>query len=541
MDTTLPPNQRQGLTLKALLLNGMQWICLVCWVAQLLIDNSHDNLIPVTLVVASTSLVLQYLRLSPAMTTQPLSSFALLGFTASSQFVALAVQTTDLAPFVQYLRAPTLTFTTLAITHCVVVLAHFVYRNFTPLSDSSSFIARKLLSPLNIHRIPTPAAIWLLASVGILSSLFGGGGFGDVGGKFLAGFVFLTWIPYLIPIYINIVGPTYCNPRRQYALLFIHTGVIIILAMIKNGRAMLFLAPIQLTFLYIIESCRAPKPLSRRVAAGLVISAITGVMVMPSLSDMVTAMEISRAKRDKASPTEMIQETFEAFIDKTRIQQYREASRGRFIYTPYDETYLSNPLFSRFTETKFHDNMIYLGSLFDESERDMLIKNQIGKIQAIFPQNIYDLLEIKFQKEDYAYSNGDFYLYLGQGVNFGGYATGSIWADMYVIFGIWFPVFLFALMTVVFILMDANSRFGPGYFISPIALCTMWHLYLYGIGGESIAVKISQIIRGTIQPVALYALVVFAVYALLNLFQRQAFVPLGEPRTGTPPQPVHAN
>lgn len=540
MDTPLHQTQQQGLTLKTLLLNGMQLVCLICWLAQLLIDSSHDNLIPVTLVVASTSLVLQYLRLSQAMATQPLTSFTLLGFTASSQFVALVVQTTELAPFIQYLRAPTLTFTILAITHCAVVLAHFVYRNFTPLSGASNFIARKILSPINIHRIPTPAAIWLLASIGIFSILFGGGGFGDVGGKFLAGFAFLLWIPYLIPIYIKIVGPNYCIPRQQYALLILYTGGIVALAMIKNARAMLFAAPIQLTFLYVIESCRVPEPLSRRVVTGLVISAITGLMIMPSLSDMVIAMEISRAKRATASPTEMIQETFETFVDKNRIQQYREASRGRFIYTPYDETYLSNPLLSRFTETKFHDNMIYFGSLFDQSERDLLIANQIGKIQAIVPQNFYDLLGIKFQKRDYEYSSGDYYIYLDHGTDLGGYATGSIWADMYVIFGVWFPVFVFALMTIVFILTDANSRFGPGYFICPIALCAMWPLYLYGIGGESISFKINQITRGTIQPAALYALVVFVVYALLHMFRRPAFVPLGEPHAAIP-QPVHSH
>lgn len=528
-----------GLTLKALLLNGLQAICLACWLTQAIIDGSQENLLSVSLVVASTSLVLQYLRLSQAMVTQPLTSFTLLGFTASSQFVALLAQTTELTPFTQYLRAPTLTFTILAVVHCVVVLAHFVYRHFTPLTNASHFIARKILSPLNIHRIPTPQAIWLMAAIGFMAAIFGGGGFGDVGGKLLAGFTFLMWVPYLIPIYTKVAGPTYCNPRQQYTLLIAYTVGIIAFAMIKNARAMMFAAPIQLAFLFVLESCRVPTPLSRRTVTGLAGAALAGLLVMPSLTDMVTAMEISRAKRATATAKEMIQDTVETFLDKDRLRLYREASRGRFIYVRYDESYLSNPLLARFTETKFHDNMIYFGSLLDDAGRDALIDNQLGKMLAIVPQNIFDFLEIKFKKRDYEYSSGDYYIFLDQGTDFGGFATGSIWADMYVIFGVWFPVALFALITVVFILMDANSRFGPGMFICPTALCALWPLYLYGIGGESISFKVQQITRGTIQPALLYALITFTVFALLHLLQRQAFVSLVDTSDNQNPDAAH--
>lgn len=540
MVTTQPFAPSAGLTLKALLLNGLQAICLACWLAQWIIDGSPENLLAVSLVVASTSLVLQYLRLSQAMVTQPLSSFTLLGFTASSQFMALIAQTTELTSFTQYLRAPTLTFTVLAVVHCVVVLAHFVYRHFTPLTNASHFLARKILSPLNIHRIPTPAAIWMLASIGFMAAIFGGGGFGDVGGKLVAGFTFLMWVPYLIPIYAKVVGPSYGNPRHQYTLLIAYTIGIIAFAMVRNARAMLFAAPIQLTFLFILESCRVPTPLSRRVVTGLAVAALAGLLLMPSLADMVTAMEISRAKRATATPQEMIQDTVETFLDKDRLRLYREASRGRFIYVRYDESYLSNPLLARFTETKFHDNMIYFGSVLDDAGRDALIDNQLGKMLAIVPQNVFDFLEIKFQKRNYEYSSGDFYIFLNQGTEFGGFATGSIWADMYVIFGVWFPVVLFALITVVFILMDANSRFGPGMFICPSALCALWPLYLYGIGGESISFKIQQITRGTVQPALLYAAVTFAVFALLHLLKRQAFVPLTVAASGAKPTgPAH--
>ncbi|WP_210497633.1 hypothetical protein, partial [Microvirga antarctica] len=91
---------------------------------------------------------------------------------------------------------------------------------------------------------------------------------------------------------------------------------------------------------------------------------------------------------------------------------------------PYDERYLSNPLFGRLTETKFHDNMLYFGSLFGDDDRERLITNQIDKMVAIVPQNFLDFLGIKLKKDDYFYSNGDFYASLNHGGALGGYATG---------------------------------------------------------------------------------------------------------------------
>ena len=538
MDTNPPTSRQSQLTLKALLLNGMQALCLICWLAQCVIDSSTDNLLPVTLIVASTSLVLQYLRLSAAMTTQPLTAFTLLGFTSSSQFVALVFQTFDWVPMVQYLRSPMLTFGVLAIVHVTVVLAHFVYRNFAPLANIPKVIAVKVLSPLKIHSIPTPMTVWLMSALGVLAAVMGGGSFGDAGGKFLAGFSFLLWVPYLIPIYAKIVGPSYCDMKKQYTMLALYTLVIVAIALSRNIRSMLLIGPIQLTFLFVLESCRTAEPVSRRTLKALAVGAITAAIAIPAMSDLAIAMEIAREKRDTSTAAEVAKETADIFFDKTRISQYRAASRGTYINLTYDETYLSNPLFARFTETKFHDNMIYFGSLFSEEDRLRLIDNQTDKVKAILPQNVYDALGIKFNKNDFVFSTGDYYRYIDHGGAFGGFATGSIWADMYVVFGVWFPFVLFVLITVVFVLMDANGRFDAGHFICPAALCALWPLYLYGIGGESISFKVNQITRGTLQPWVLYALVVLSIYAMLQLFRREAFVSVGTPAPDTKTQPA---
>lgn len=139
------------LTFKSFLLGSLQVLCLLCLFAQIAINDQLDNVVSVVLVVLSSSLLIQYLWRSQAMATHPLSSLALLGFTASSQLVALLTQTGSWAPFTQYLRAPVLTFSVLATVHVTAVLAHFVFRHFAPLRHASQFIAEKIYGPLNLH------------------------------------------------------------------------------------------------------------------------------------------------------------------------------------------------------------------------------------------------------------------------------------------------------------------------------------------------------------------------------------------------------
>lgn len=520
------PNSRT--TVKSVLMWGIQALCLLAWLAQLLIDRSSENLIAATLVLASTSLLVQYLRVSAAMTTHPLSSFALLGFSASSQFISLLAQSADGAPFTQYLRAPLLTFSVLAAAHVAAVAAHFTYRNFTPFNGASEFIAQKIYGPLQLHRIPTPLALWIFAGIGLSATFLGGGASGDVSGKLLAGFTYFIWAPYLIPLYISVVGEKYCNKKQQILFLGIHTLGIIAIALVKNYRAVLFAAPVQLVFLFTIYYCRDTKPASKQFLQRIVLGATMSLFFLPIMADIVTAMEIARAGREKSTPMEMVEKTFETFADKPGLQKYRDDGALTILLKPYDERYLSNPLFGRLTETKFHDNMLYFGSLFGDDDRERLITNQIDKMVAIVPQNFLDFLGIKLKKYDYFYSNGDFYASLNHGGALGGYATGSIWADLFVVFGNWLPFVAFIMLTPVFILMDALSRFDKGLFICPAALCGMWQLYLYGIGGESIVAKVNQLTRGTLQQVVLYAVMVFVTAALLQLFRRQAFVPLAD-------------
>jgi hypothetical protein len=505
------------LSYRSLLLGGLQLLAVVCLLAQLVIAPEADNIDCVAMVVLTSSLMLQYLWHSEAMTEYPLSSLALLGFTASSQFVALVSQTVDGAPFVEHLRAPLLTFSVLGVAHLSALLAHFIYRKFLPLSGSASFIATRLYAPMNIHRIPTPAAVWLLGGIGMVSFIGGGGDMGDVGGKFLAALGFLVWMPFMLPLYRDLLGERYASIKVHMPFIIGWALVIAAVAVARNNRATIFVGPVQLAIVFLVFKCREKQLVSTRFIKNLVLSAVAMAVLMPQLSDLMLAMQITREQRGTISAKEQLKETLDVFVDKHRIHQLREAGLASVGTEMYDEVYLSNALMSRFTETKFHDNMLFFGQQFGDEEKAGIIDHQLLRVVALLPQNVLDALDIKLDKYSLGYSNGDFYVNRATGAPMGSFLTGSVWADIHVLTGSWMPMATLVLLWMIFITLDSLTRFEPGKFISPIGLCTAYMVYLNGVGGDSIFTKFSQVTRGNLQQVLLYALASLAVVQALRM------------------------
>lgn len=525
--TTTSADVIPWLTYRSLLLGSLQVLAVLCMLAQVAIDPSADNLECSALVLASSTLMLQYLWRSAAMTTHPLSSLALLGFTASSQLVAFISQTVELAPFIQYLRTPQLTFTVLAVAHVTAVAAHFAYRHFQPLGGSATFLAEKVLAPLNIHRVPTPEAIWLLGAVGFVGMLLGAGGgvSGDVGGKFLHGLSFLAWLPFMLPLFRDLQGNAYVSLQKHLPFLVLWTLMIAALALAKNHRATMLVGPIQLALVFLVYKCRGNQPVSRSLLKGLPVAIVGMALLMPHISDLLLSMQLARDKRGTISKYEQLVETFEVFKDKNRLAISRELAVDTLSTTLYDETYLSNTALTRFTETKFHDNMLYFGQHLTETDTKGLVQQQLDRAVALLPQNVLDAFDIKLDKiRTMSYSNGDYYIHRAIGAPLGALVTGSMWADLYVLAGLWMPFAAAIMFWLVFIALDCLSRFGPGQFISPMALCTAYMVYINGLTGESIFMKFAFVTRGTLQPILLYAICLAVTAFLLQLFRKSAWV-----------------
>lgn len=488
------------------------------------LGRDPDNVISVVCTVASSGLMLLYVWRSNALVTHPMSALALLGMTITSQMASLLIQTMDLTSFTRWLRAPVMTFSLLAMLHVVAIATHWSYRHLTSIQQFTGGVARHVWSPLGILKVPPVHIVWLLSIMGFLSYVLGGGATGDVGGKFIAAAGFLMWLPFMIPFYQQLQDGRYCNLTKHLPVIVIYAMLIAAVAIVRNFRQIMFIGPIQAMFVYLLYVARddklaTSKTVWRLVASTLILGA--GVWIV---SDLVTAMSMMREKRDKSTPMEMLRGTAEAYMDKAGIQRAREDRVLDAVVNPYDETYLSNPALARFSETKFHDNMFFLSQDLSDAEIDALSKAIWRHILATLPQNVLDLFDIPLDKNQNMFSMGDVHLNLVTGAEMGSYVTGSLWADVYALTGRFMPFVAAGLMLLTFMVLDSLTRLDAGHFISPATLCATWPIFVYGMGGESLAFKVSLLLRDLPQRALLYALalaLVSATLALIGLGRRE--------------------
>jgi len=506
-------------------MNRLEFVCKVlhatvalCVLSQILIEPSYENIWSVVMSGAGIAALTQYLWKSRPFDDAPLSSLALLGFCVTSQLAALVAQTMQWSPYVHMLRDPLTTFSVLSGVQLIGIGTHYVYRHFQPLYGFRDKVASVVLSPWGVHDAPRPLALWVMSLIGVASMAKGGAEMGDVSGKALQALEFMTWMPFLILVYQRQFGEAYCSFKKQAPLVLLYALVIVGIAMARNARQLMFIGPVIATLLYLTVAVRDPGPMPRKsiykVGVGLILASVAVALV----ADLATAMVLAREKRETATRWEMLEETYHALTDRTRIQAYRDSGYLAAITEAYDETYLSNPVLARLSETKFHDNMLYFGTRFGELERGDIMEQAGMRIVVLMPQPLIDFLEIKIKKEKYLYSMGDVYVNTDHGGDMGGFVTGSIWADLLVMFGPFAPFVAAMFMVLTFIMLDSLTRLSGSYFISPVGLCMAWIIFIYGIGGESIATKLSMLLRDTPQKVVLYALVFWGV----RLFIRQS-------------------
>ncbi len=509
------------LTKMNFIFHALQAICLLCGVLQLVIDPSGDGMIETLCVVASTSLVLQYLRRSRSFNDYPVSSLAILGLCATTQFMSLVAQTMNWKPLGHMLRVPVMTFSLLAGVQVMVVAAHWFVRHSKALQSTRQFIAERVVLPIGGFSVPSVGMIWWMAFFGAIAMLVGGvSETGNVGGKFFEALSFMAYLPYMIPLYYIAFGERYCSMRKQVVFIVLYALVIVGIGMARNVRQLMLIGPVQALFIYFIYSMQDARPVTKNSVKKLLVVLVLGLVALQFVADLATAMVINRDKRRTASPIDMVSETIATLGDRTRIAMYRQQAFDEALYANYDEAYIPNPVLARFSETKFHDNMFFISTQLSDAAKEDLADVILDKIKVLLPQNVLKKLNIRLDKNRFMFSMGDYYRVLHMDeYAYGGYATGSVWADVLNLFGWWSPVFVFGMLVLSFTLMDPLSRAKIGILnISPVALCASWPIFIYGLGGESLVARIGIAFREIPQRLILFVLA----YWFFSLFAKPA-------------------
>lgn len=501
-----------------LILLGMMGLALLALCAQIVIDFSADNLASSSIVFASSMAVLLYMLWTPALQTHPLSTFAVFGFCVTTQLGALLGQTAYWTSLADNLRQPIATFAVLAAFQLLAMLAHTGYRWFLPPpAERGGSLPRYLLRQSGLYDTPRTGVLWFMGYVGLLAFLLGSGREGTFG-KVMQGLAFVTWAPFLIPMYLIQLGETYGSWRKQWPYLLFFSGLVVLLGLAANARAVMLTGFVTIALFALLGAMRSTTAVSGRqvLKIGVVGLVLTGLAI--PLSDLATAMVVARKVRGNVSAVQMVQETLyyfqrpEALAEQNKEQ--RDATMGK-----YDEYYFENPLLARLVETKFHDNALYFASTLTQSDTDLLARTTGDLFWAILPDPVIKQLGVNIDKKALGFSMGDYLSHLSQGAPLGSRRTGSMLAQGVALLGFGFAVVYMAFCLVAFATMDLLSfrNRGGQVVLSAVGMLAVWKLFQYGITAESLQAWVSTTLRAIPQNIVLF-LVLAAVARALGMF-----------------------
>jgi len=486
-------------------------LAFIALLLQCAIGPSTKNIASCCIVFSSSVVLLAYLGWTDALEVQPVSTFAIVGFSLTTQLGALLAQTASWTPLVSSLYDPIHTFSILAFYQCIAMLVHFVYCLFNRSRPERQFF-RGLLDKAGLYRTPPVGTLWLMAFIGFASYYVSS--FPPPLGKVGDGFNFLCWAPFLIPIYSGKIGPSYCNPRIHWPILAVHVAAIVALAIARNIRLMIFSGVVMVALNYLLIGMRSDEPLRWKLLSRLMAVAAVALVISGPMSYLTTAMGIAHVARGKVPADVMIAKTINILRHPNLIAAAREQEKADSRFAPYDEHYLSNPMMARFVETKFHDNALHFaGMLTTEDSKNRLWELTDQSLWFLLPGPIIKLLDLKLDKGQkgtgLTASNGDFLVYLAKGLPLSGYKTGSVFAQGAVLFGVLFPFVYAVICWILFVIMDlltvrsSNERsFGTA-----LLMMNTWRFFVYGISADGFDLIASLVLRYFLQMIVIYCVV----------------------------------
>ncbi len=483
-------------------------LAVFAFAGQLLLDRSIENTIAnllAFLTFVTTSLIIIHPRtgrVGPAFT---------------GAIIFLSISSNSLAPmFGTLLEGHSLTYTLLqpmetyfhrSLFALVLLFAHLLAGGLrSPIKYGMSRLGANAGSKI---LLPSKS-IWALGLFGMVILFLKFLSLPITLSKFLDGFGFLLYAPFLL-----LLSPysQYANGRIERVKLLVFYSFQIGMALLFNSR-MGMVAPIAVVAggwifnLFLGMQVINTHIIKKGLKVGLI-----GLLLLSQFVDLSTAILIERAHRSTRDATEQLIATFERFLNKESLAQFRKleelSNKGTKSNSVWQENYVSNPFLSRFILIKSDDNCFYRVSFFRDSEVNALKEVTLKKILVLLPDPLLQQLGITIDKKYIgSFSIGDKIEELSGGASLGSRLTGSNIAHSYALFG-WgyFPVLL-ALYYLIFsffqgLFSPLNKQ--PVLFsgISTLALLLIFKLYT-DISLDSISNIVAVILRGIWQTLFIY-------------------------------------
>ena len=502
----------------------------VCSMVQLIWGEAEDS--SVLLAACGALLTLYALRSAPLSAT-PQSSLMLVGFGFSYFLLPLAVMTLEGKALTFGLLRPDLTFGYSLLVFAALILTHGIY-TASPLPQSiRAAITNKLLMPIGVFFAPQPGQLFAIGAIGLCSMLMVSLGFeakhsGETGNiivKSLEGLFPLTYAPYLIVLY-PLMGKPASNLRRFVIPLLVFSCAVLVAGAARNSRTAVLVGVTSIVVGVILGGWLGILPRHWFRPRNILLSVLAVTLIEPGITRLATAMVAVRMDHWDASPTDYLQLTLSAFLDRATLDSSAsELDRNVRLYS-WEEYNIDSPLLARLSSPMSVDNSLAVVSELDSSARAEVAERERVLALTILPQPLLNALSITLDKEAERGSMGSFLYYLmtSDPRVFGGFRTGSFIASAWACFGWLFPFVVCGIAVVVFTVFDSFSYRSPHEtqcVIAPVALLSLYSTMVAftsaASGTDSLSEFIRILVRDVPQTVIIYICVVAVVRRLVRV------------------------
>lgn len=477
------------------------------------------------------------------LTRYPLATTMMVGYVSYYFLLPPLATFLEGKPLTNNLFHPALDLLHACVCLLFLLLAFTIYRKSSGLQRLRWFISGKIYKPIGFFTPISNTQLLIMGALGLFAmgfQSFVAGGYQQtpVGtmNKLMQGFYPLAYLPFVILVK-KMIGKGNRINRIWLVTLSSYTILIGIVSLARNSRAALFsgIASIVLAYLYGLTT--GIYKLSKVALRIIAFSLLAIIILSGPLTDLAFSMVVVRGMRTNISAMELVSETINTYQNKPALDIYRRdlfENRSTF----WDGWYVDNLFMTRLSNLKYADNSLDYATSMGEPTKNYLRKIELQKILAIFPQPFINLLGLPVDKNLVTKaSSGDFMLYAATGNQYalGGFRTGSIFGNGYVLLGWGYPFLFAALMLVLLPLADAltarktiseseQHQRQIMTILSPMAIVSFftWFFFLTSAatGAESISSLATYMIRGWIQVAFIYGSAYWLTYGPVNVVSK---------------------
>jgi hypothetical protein len=498
-------------------------LALGCAAVQLVANDANDTYVMAAL--AGTVMTFYALR-SSVLRAAPLSSLALIGFGLLTFWLPLVATAFEGKALTFELLRPDLTFGFSLIVFAVLILAHALYARSKTLIGLRLLLTHRILVPLRIFKVPSPVQLFAIGFVGLAAMFLVSFGFGAKQGeeagnvvlKVLEGLFFLAYAPFIALLYPLANQPLLRFRTLVMPLTFFAIGLLIA-GSARNSRSAVVFGLASIFVGVILGGWLGVFPARIFRLRNFVVAALAGFILFAAGTRLATAMLVVRTEHYTASPLEYVHLTLAAFLDGDAISTFDSTEYDLMAHQrqySWDEYYLDNLFLARLCNPRFTDNTLAIVSQLDAFGRAEIRSHELAACLTILPQPILELTGVSIDKEALRGSMGSFIYYVmtSKAEARGTFRTGSFIASAWACSGVFFPLVIGLIATLLYPVIDSfslTSRAGDQVAIAAVAILSLYTTAVVftsaALGTESLAEFVRLLLRDIPQQTVLFAVV----------------------------------